>query len=128
MSKERTGKELADWLEAAALANPQHYGAYVCRGIVFGLRGNLKAGLKELDRAISLELEEPDGYFWKGMLCAYYYQGRYHAAIEAIEESLLLELQPVLLTPLYWFEKERPDFFEHYAKLDFVHFGEKNRA
>ena len=52
------------------------------------------------------------------MLCAYYYPGRYQIAIEAIEKSLIVGegLPPVLLTPLYWLERDRPDFFHQFAR------------
>jgi len=36
----------------------------------------------------------------------------------AIEKSLMLDLPPVLLTPLHWFEQDRPDFYKlHVAPL-----------
>ena len=37
-------------------------------------------------------------------------------AMEAIEKSLEVELPPILLTPLYWLETDRPEFFAQYAK------------
>ena len=118
MSRERPGLETAIQLKDAALVDPKHYGAYVCRGIAFGLRGRIKEGLLELERAIDLEPDFSEAYFWKGMLCTYYYRGRYQGAIEAIEKSLVVRegLPPVLLMPLYWLEKDRPDFFEQYAR------------
>jgi hypothetical protein len=73
-------------------------------------------GLAELEPAIQMEPEDPDAYFWKGMLCAYL--GRNLAEIEAIEKSLKLDLAPVLLTPLYWLKRkrDRPDFFAKHPK------------
>jgi tetratricopeptide (TPR) repeat protein len=70
--------------------------------------------LAEIEAAISLEPREWDAYFWKGMICAYL--GRNSAAIEAIEKALELDLPPVLLTPLYWLQRDRPDFFREYAE------------
>jgi tetratricopeptide (TPR) repeat protein len=118
MSKERVELKIAEQLDKLAMADPHHYIAYVCRGLALGLRGNLKDGLAELEQALLLQSQsEPwHVYFWKGMLCAYYYKGRSQKAIEAIEKALEVELPPVLLTPLYWLQKDRPDFFEQYAR------------
>jgi hypothetical protein len=38
------------------------------------------------------------------------------AAVEAIEKALGVGLPPVLLMPLYWLERDRPDFFGEYAR------------
>ncbi len=118
MGKQRADLEMARRLEALAATNPQHYVAYVCRGVALGLRGRLKEGLGEVERAIPLEPEEWDAYFWKGMLSAYYYQGqvRLEEARAMIERSLSVGLPPVLLKPLYWLEKDKPDFFEKYDR------------
>ena len=35
-------------------------------------------------------------------------------AMDAIEKTLELGLPPILLTPLRWFEQERPDFYQKY--------------
>ena len=52
------------------------YVAYVAVG--GGLRlvcsGKLKKVWQELEKAIPIEPEEWDAYFWKGILCAYYYR------------------------------------------------------
>jgi hypothetical protein len=54
-----------------------------------------------------------DAYFWKGLLLAYYYRGKSHAAevVESIERAVQDGLPPILLTPLYWLEKDTPAFF-----------------
>ena len=49
------------------------------------------------------------------MLCAYFYRGRNHVAIEAVEKALEVGLPPILLTPLHWLEKDLPDFYEQHA-------------
>jgi len=118
MGKQWAELETATRLEELAVTDPQHYVAYVCRGVALGLRGRLKEGLGEVERAIALEPEEWDAYFWKGMLLAYYYQGKAHLeeAKAMIEQALSVGLPPMLLTPLYWLEKDRPDFFEKYAR------------
>jgi len=115
MGKEHCGTEMAKCLEEIAAIDPQRYVARVCKGVALGLRGKLKEGLAELEKAISLEPESWDAYFWKGMLCAYFYPGRNLATTEAMEKALKVDLPPVLLTPLYWLEKDEPDFFKEYA-------------
>jgi hypothetical protein len=52
------------------------------------------------------------------MLYFYYRQWQRYAdeAIQAIEKSLEVGLPPVLLTPLYWLEKDRPEVFVSYAQ------------
>jgi len=115
MSKERPGTEIARRLEDIAAVDPQHYVSLVCKGVALGLRGKLREGLAELEQAIQLEPEHWDSYFWKGMLCAYYYRGRNLVAIEAVEKALEVGLPPVLLTPLHWLEKDLPDFYEKHA-------------
>ena len=123
MGMQRPEREIAERLEKMAEGSPQDYAAYVCRGVASGLQGKLKDGLAELERAISLESESWDAYFWKGMLCAYYYQGRYEQAKAAVEKALEVELPPVLLMGLYWLEKERPLFFEQYARPLLEHYS-----
>jgi tetratricopeptide (TPR) repeat protein len=115
MGKQRPGTEIAKRLEDIATIDPQHYVARVCKGVTLGLRGKLKDGLAELEQAILLDLESWDAYFWKGMLCAYFYPGRNLATTEALEKALEVDLPPVLLTPLYWLEKDEPGFFKKYA-------------
>ncbi|HLX57420.1 MAG TPA: hypothetical protein VKR83_10370 [Ktedonobacteraceae bacterium] len=120
MGKERISEETAWHLEDIAKIEPKHYIAYTCRSVALGLRGNIKDGLEEIEKAIPLEPEEWDAYFWKGMLCAYYYQGQSHekerTATEAIEKALEVGLPPILLTPLYWLEHDNHIFFAKYAR------------
>ncbi len=113
MGKERVGTKIAGRLEHVASVAPEEYSAYICRGVALGLRNKLHEGLAELEQAMLLEPEVEDAYFWKGMICAYL--GRNSVAIEAIEKALEVELPPILLTPLYWLEQDRPDFFREYA-------------
>jgi len=95
MGKQGVGLEVAERLEEIARINPEHFVANVCRGVALGQRGRLKEGLVEIERAIQLEPEEWDAYFWKGMLCAYYYRGQSHDR-EAME---LIEKEAVLFSP-----------------------------
>lgn len=46
------------------------------------------------------------------MISAYLEQDE--EAISAIEKALDLELPPMLLAPLHWFEQERPEFYGKY--------------
>ena len=113
MGKERTGIETAARLEEIASTNPEDYVAHVCWGVASGLRDKLKEGLAELEKATSLVPEWWDAYFWKAMLCACL--GQNLVAMEAFEKALEMDLPPILLTPLYWLEKDRPNFFSEYA-------------
>lgn len=99
--------------------------AYSSRGYVYGELGNHEKGIVDCTRAIQLDpknaainttSDDQGAYFWKGMLCAYFYRGRPQQAIEAIEKALESEMYPILLTPLYWLEKDVPEFFVQYAK------------
>ena len=118
MSKQRPGIEMAVRLEVIAAIDSQLYVAYVCRGVAAGLHGKVKEGLEEVEKAISLESEEWDAFFWKGMLLAYYYRGQPSAeeTVRMIERSLAMNLPPILLTPLYWLEEDRHDLFEKYIR------------
>lgn len=114
MCLERPTSNTAEWLEAIAAIDPQRYTACVCRGTANYLSNHFEEALAELEQAIQLKAEEWSAYFWKGMICAS--MGRDKDAIAAIEKALELDLPPVLLAPLRWFEQDRPEFFEEYAK------------
>jgi hypothetical protein len=47
------------------------------------------------------------------MVCAS--MGHEEEAIAAIERSLTLDMPPILLTSLHWFEQDRPDFYQKYV-------------
>ena len=114
IGRERTDAALATRLAAIASIDSISYIGLVCQGVAYGLHGMLKEGLAQLEQAILLSGEEYDAYFWKGMICAYL--GRFMAASTAINKALESELPPVLLTPLYWLEHDRPDFFHEHAR------------
>ena len=103
-------------MEKIANIDPQSYLACICRGVATGLRGNLKEGLAELEQAYILEPDQWDTHFWNCLLSAYYYPGRSQIASEAVEKALALDMPPILLTPLYWLQKDRLDFFKRYAQ------------
>ena len=118
MSIERIDREIVTCLEQIANIDPEHYLAYVCRGVALGLRGKLKQGLDEIAQAIPLKPEEFDPYFWQGMLRAYYYREPSHdrETMESFRKALEVGLPPVLLTPLYWLERDNSAFFARCAK------------
>jgi tetratricopeptide (TPR) repeat protein len=118
MGKQRPGIQTAARLEQIAEIDPSDYISFVCRGVALGLHGQLKAGLAALEQAIPLDPEEWDAYFWKGMLAACYHRGGSQDSLTmaAIEHSLQVGLPPVLLTPLYWLEPDRPTFFAAHLK------------
>src|SRR5437762_1790943 len=68
--------------------NPTEDMRYFCEGLLSGLEGRLKDGLAELEKAIELDPEDYDAYFWKGMFSAYFYKGRPQMAYAAIEKAL----------------------------------------
>lgn len=113
MCQRRPDSKMAERLETVAATVPENYYAYVCRGVARWLRGQSEEALPELEQAIVIRPQAEDAYFWKGMVCASL--GRDKEAVAAIEKALELELLPVLLAPLRWFEQERPEFYEHYA-------------
>jgi tetratricopeptide (TPR) repeat protein len=117
MEKQPPGVEVAKRLETIAALDPQSHQAYICLAVALGLCGKLKDGLEKLELALQEQSDSDDALFWKGMLSAYYYQGRRpQITMEAIEKALTCKLPPVLLKPLYWLEKDVPDFFREYAK------------
>lgn len=108
-------REAVEKIEAIAELDPDHYTAYLCRGIASIHHKDLKTALAEIQKAVNLEPEEWDPLFWKGIV--YAYCGRTRAAKDAIKKALDYRLPPLLLLPLYWFEKENREFFTEYAVL-----------
>lgn len=110
MCQEKPNREVAERLERIASIDPQHFVAYLCRGVALWIRGNSGQALAELEQALVLGPKEWDAYFWKGMI--YASLKRDEEAVEAIQHSLERDLPPLLLTPLSSFEQERPDFYQ----------------
>lgn len=115
MIDEEPTSGMAQRLESLAAIDPQSYLAYVCRGVAWYLQKRFEQSLTELKQAITLGPEEWDAYFWKGMVCAAL--KRDEDAKSAVEKSLEVDLPPVLLAPLRWFEQDRSDFYEQYVVL-----------
>ncbi len=105
---------VAKHLEDIARKTPQDSYAYMCQGVAQALRGNYKEALAEIEQSIALQPDLVDHYFWKGIVCAYLQKD--DEANIAIKKSLDLDLPPILLTPLYWLQLDRPDFYHRYAK------------
>jgi Flp pilus assembly protein TadD len=107
--------QMAERLEAIAATDSgdYHYEAGICRGIAKWLRGQSEESLSELEQVTTTEPDRCNVYFWEGMI--YASLGRDEEALAAIEKSLELDLLPILLTPLRWFEQRRPEFYEKYA-------------
>ncbi|WP_201394051.1 tetratricopeptide repeat protein [Ktedonobacter sp. SOSP1-52] len=113
---QRPALEVAEYLEQIIATNPKENAAQVCLGVALGLRGKLKNGLNQLEKIIQTDRTRDDVFFWKGMLCAYYYPGKSHLAMEAIEQALTNLFPPILLKPLYWIREDNPTFFAQYAR------------
>ncbi len=113
MCPKSLGPELAERLEMIATIRPEAYLAFVSRGVAMWVRKNFFEALQELEQVIQIIPENWDAYFWKGM--TYASLGREEDAITAIERPLDLGMPPILLTPLRWFEQDRPEFYQQYV-------------
>jgi tetratricopeptide (TPR) repeat protein len=113
MIDENPSPGMTQRLESLAAIDPQNYIAFVCRGVAWYLQKSFERSLAELEQAIALEPEEWDAHFWKGMVCATL--RRDEDTKTSVEKSLEVDMLPVLLTPLRWFEQDRPDFYEHFV-------------
>ena len=113
MCQKSLGPEVPERLEMIAATRPEAYVAFVSRGVAMWVRKNFFEALQELEQATQIAPENWDAYFWKGMIYASW--GQDEEANTAIEQSLQLELPPILLTPLCWFEYDRPDFYQKYV-------------
>jgi len=113
MCQEKPDSRVPERLEAIAATDPMHYAAKVSRGSACWLQGDFEAAGAELEQALQLQPERWDAFFWRGMVCASL--GQDEAAIAAVEKALALELPPVLLAPLSWFEQDKPDFYQKHV-------------
>jgi tetratricopeptide (TPR) repeat protein len=106
---------MAERLEIIASSDPEAHASFVCRSVAMWLRQYYNEALVLLEQAIQVGPDDWgwDSSFWKGM--TYASLGRDEEAIAAVERSLELELPPILLTPLCWFEQDRPDFYQKYV-------------
>ena len=113
MIDERPNVQMIERLEGIALLNPKHLWASVCRGTALWLSNRFEEALAILKQAITLNPEISDNYFWQGM--TYISLAKHSAAMTALEKALELEMPPILLSPLHWFEQEKPDFYQKYV-------------
>jgi tetratricopeptide (TPR) repeat protein len=114
MCQRRPDAYAAERLETLSATTPEHYIAFICRGVAKWLRGHGEESLPKLNQAIAMRPKVENAYFWKGIVCASL--GRDEEAIAAIEKSLEeFELPTILLTPLHWFEEDRPEFYQRYV-------------
>lgn len=98
-----------------AAHEPDHYLAAVCTGIAQGFtQKQIKQALPELEQGCRKAPDQWDAYFWLGMLAAYC--NHFRPAEVALDNAVELGLPAALLLPLYWLEKDRPDFFQRYAQ------------
>jgi tetratricopeptide (TPR) repeat protein len=114
MCQERANLQITECLEEIAATNPEHYISHICRGIALWLRGNYELSLAELEQAETMQSRSWSAYFWKGM--AYASLEKDEEAMAVLEMALALELPPVLLMPLHWFEQNRSGFYKKYAE------------
>jgi tetratricopeptide (TPR) repeat protein len=113
MCYERPGLEVIERLGSIVAIDPENPVAFVCRGVAMWLVRNFKEALPLLEQSIQMTPEDWDAYFWKGMTCASL--GQEEVAMAAIEQSLSLGMPPILLSPLHWFEQDKPDFYQKYV-------------
>jgi len=116
LGKLRPRKEIAKHLETIARIDPTTDKSHLCLAVAFSIRMKQKEALAELAQCELLDSQSQDLHFWKGVLFAQFQQDHDETVIVHIEKALELGLPPVLLIPLYWLEKDRPDFYVRYAR------------
>jgi tetratricopeptide (TPR) repeat protein len=121
LGKQRPGSEIIESLEKTIAIAPQSGTAQICQGIVLGLRRDYSNSIAQLERSLQLIRSVEDAYFWKGLFCAYL--GLEAEATQAIMQALEAGLPPILLTPLYWLEQERPEIYQSCAVPFLVQYG-----
>jgi tetratricopeptide (TPR) repeat protein len=110
-----------------AMANGDRYTAYLCRGVIFFLQKKFQQALREFQHAPTLHYEDSinsyywadhwrawDVPFWLGMV--YLALNQEEEARRAIEQALAVEMPPILLKPLCWFEHAKPKLYERLVK------------
>lgn len=110
-----------------SIAEGNHYIAYTSQGVLLWLQGKFREALTKLQYATTLHLHENwyryqweiywrewDALFWLGM--TYFMLNQEEEARVAIEQALALEMPPILLRPLRWFEHDRPKVYEQFIK------------
>jgi tetratricopeptide (TPR) repeat protein/GTPase SAR1 family protein len=121
LGKQRPGSEIIESLEKTIAIAPQSATAQICQGIVLGLWRDYSTSIAQLERSLQLGRSVEDAYFWKGVFCAYL--GQEAEATQAIMQALEAGLPPILLTPLYWLEQERPEMYQSCAVPFLLQYG-----
>ena len=121
LGKQRPGSETIEALEKIVAIAPQSDAAQICQGVVLGLRNDYSDSIAQLERSIQSGKSVEDAYFWKGLFCAYL--GQNAEATQAVTQALEAGLPPVLLTPLYWLEQERPEMYQSCAEPFLAQYG-----
>jgi len=121
LGKQRPSFEITESLDKIVPINPQSEDAQLCQGVALGLRNSFSDGIAALERSIQLAKRGRDAYFWQGLFCAYL--GQDTEGTQAIRQALEAGLPPVLLTPLYWLEQERPEMYQAVAVPFLVQYG-----
>lgn len=97
-------------LEIAAV-QPHHYLATVCTGIAYGFTLQAtKQAVIALEQSCQEAPDDWDGYFWLTLAAAYY--NRTDVAETALHHAIERDVPTALLYPLFWLEKDRPNFFQ----------------
>jgi tetratricopeptide (TPR) repeat protein len=81
------------------------YFASISRAVALGLKGKWDVARLELERAITQDPEQWDGYFWLSMALGYLGEP---GDVEALEKGFEKDLPVVLLFPLAWLQQDRP--------------------
>ena len=97
-------------LKLLAAINSNHYVSFICRGVALWLDRDYEAAQAELVKAIPLAKETWCTTFWYGIISVSLNQDQ--EAIAKIKQALKEGLPPILITPLSWFQWEKPDFYE----------------
>jgi tetratricopeptide (TPR) repeat protein len=115
MQASRPGPELVKRLERIAsyvLTQPDtaedadKYYASLSRAVALGLKGKWDVARLELDRVITHDPEQWDGYFWLSMALGYLGEP---GAVEILEKGFEKHLPLILLFPLVWLRQDRPE-------------------
>ena len=97
-------------LKLLAAINSNHYVSFICRGVALWLDRDYEAAQAELVKAMPLAKETWCTTFWYGIISVSLNQDQ--EAIAKIKQALKEGLPPILITPLSWFQWEKPDFYE----------------
>lgn len=123
----QTAPDLSILAYLEPIAVQDHYTGYVCRGVIALLQKKFPQALEALQHATTLCYRigwypdvwddfwrEWDAPFWLAMTYLALDQGE--EAHKTIEQALALEMPPILLKPLVWFEQEKPKLYEQFVQ------------